>query len=80
MSPATPPDFSRRLRALAAAPGVYLMRDSHGNVIYVGKAMRLRDRVRSYFQSTGMETPRPASWCGTSPISTSFVLTPRPKR
>src|SRR5919112_905783 len=52
MSPATPPDFSRRLRALAAAPGVYLMRDAHGNVIYVGKAMRLRDRVRSYFQST----------------------------
>src|SRR5918996_1656319 len=52
MSPATPPDFSRRLRALAAAPGVYLMRDGHGNVIYVGKAMRLRDRVRSYFQST----------------------------
>jgi len=28
------------------------MRDAHGNVIYVGKAMRLRDRVRSYFQST----------------------------
>ncbi|MDQ3225468.1 MAG: excinuclease ABC subunit UvrC, partial [Chloroflexota bacterium] len=28
------------------------MRDANGNVIYVGKAMRLRDRVRSYFQST----------------------------
>ena len=28
------------------------MRDASGNVIYVGKAMRLRDRVRSYFQST----------------------------
>jgi excinuclease ABC subunit C len=48
----TPPNFSSRLRALAAAPGVYLMRDARGNVIYVGKAMRLRDRVRSYFQST----------------------------
>jgi hypothetical protein len=44
-SPATLTDFSRRLRGLAAAPGVYLMRDAHGNVIYVGKAMRLRDRV-----------------------------------
>jgi excinuclease ABC subunit C len=44
-------DFSERLRALAAAPGVYLMRDARGNVIYVGKAMRLRDRVRSYFQT-----------------------------
>ena len=52
MSQATTPDFSERLRALATAPGVYLMRDAQGNVIYVGKAMRLRDRVRSYFQST----------------------------
>lgn len=52
MNPVTPPDFSKRLRALAAAPGVYLMRDSQGNVIYVGKALRLRDRVRSYFQAT----------------------------
>src|SRR5687768_14445648 len=52
MDQATRPDFTARLRALAAAPGVYLMRDVHGNVIYVGKAMRLRDRVRSYFQST----------------------------
>lgn len=52
MNRVTPPDFSSRLRALAPAPGVYLMRDSEGKVIYVGKAMRLRDRVRSYFQST----------------------------
>lgn len=48
----TRPDFSERLRALAAAPGVYIMRDSNGTVIYVGKALRLRDRVRSYFQAT----------------------------
>ncbi len=48
----TRPDFSERLRALTPAPGVYLMRDARENVIYVGKAMRLRDRVRSYFQAT----------------------------
>src|SRR4051812_6542087 len=52
MTSTTKPDFSQRLRALAPAPGVYLMRDAAGSVIYVGKAMRLRDRVRSYFQST----------------------------
>ncbi|MGH2615836.1 MAG: excinuclease ABC subunit UvrC, partial [Thermomicrobiales bacterium] len=52
MNRTTVPDFSQRLRALAPAPGVYLMKDARGNVIYVGKAMRLRDRVRSYFQST----------------------------
>lgn len=47
----THPDFSDRLAALAAAPGVYLMKDNHGTVIYVGKAAALRNRVRSYFQS-----------------------------
>jgi excinuclease ABC subunit C len=52
MSRTTKLDFSERLRALAAAPGVYLMKNAQGDVIYVGKAMRLRDRVRSYFQST----------------------------
>ncbi len=45
------PDFSSRLSALAQAPGVYLMKDASGKVIYVGKAIALRNRVRSYFQS-----------------------------
>jgi excinuclease ABC subunit C len=36
-------------RALPATPGVYLMKDEAGNVIYVGKASSLRDRVGSYF-------------------------------
>jgi excinuclease ABC subunit C len=43
--------FADRLAALATAPGVYLMKDEHGAVIYVGKAQSLRDRVRSYFGS-----------------------------
>lgn len=43
--------FAERLAALATAPGVYLMRDGEGAVIYVGKAQSLRDRVRSYFGS-----------------------------
>ena len=54
LSPATKtrrPDFSARLAALATAPGVYLMKDEAGTVIYVGKAAQLRNRVRSYFQS-----------------------------
>lgn len=36
---------------LPRSPGVYLMRNAHGRVIYVGKASNLRSRVRSYFSS-----------------------------
>ncbi len=49
-------DFADRLAALPAEPGVYLMKDRKGTVIYVGKASALRQRVRSYFQSSrGMD-------------------------
>jgi excinuclease ABC subunit C len=39
------------LRALPAKPGVYLLKDKEGKVIYVGKAGNLKSRVRSYFGS-----------------------------
>jgi excinuclease ABC subunit C len=53
---ATRPDFSKRLSALPTEPGVYQMKDANGTVIYVGKAIALRNRVRSYFQtSRGMD-------------------------
>ncbi len=45
------PDFTQRIRALPQRPGVYLMRDRRGEVIYVGKAASLRNRVSSYFGS-----------------------------
>ncbi len=35
--------------------GVYLIKDSHGRVIYVGKARNLRQRIRSYLQETGVD-------------------------
>ncbi|TMD52286.1 MAG: excinuclease ABC subunit UvrC [Chloroflexi bacterium] len=41
----------KRLRAVPEAPGCYLLRDAAGKVIYVGKALRLRSRLRSYFQA-----------------------------
>jgi excinuclease ABC subunit C len=46
------------LSALATAPGVYLMKDTGGRIIYVGKAINLRNRVRSYFQSQRHKDPK----------------------
>jgi excinuclease ABC subunit C len=40
---------SEQLKALPAKPGVYLFKDKEGNVIYVGKAANLSNRVKSYF-------------------------------
>src|SRR3954470_16497808 len=51
MNPIPRPDFSSRLGALPTFPGVYLMKDDTGTILYVGKAAALRNRVRSYFQS-----------------------------
>src|SRR3954469_21008752 len=41
--------FSSRLASLPTKPGVYIMRNAAGDVIYVGKAASLRNRVRNYF-------------------------------
>lgn len=42
------------LEALPARPGIYLMRDERRELLYVGKAKSLADRVRSYFQPSAM--------------------------
>ena len=41
----------KQVQAMPDRSGVYIMRDPAGRVIYVGKAARLKDRVRSYFGS-----------------------------
>lgn len=44
-----PEPIQHILKTLPLKPGVYLMKDEHGEIIYVGKAKYLRQRVRSYF-------------------------------
>lgn len=46
------------LKNLPMKPGVYLMKDDKGRIIYVGKAKRLRNRVRSYFNATAEQNPK----------------------
>src|SRR5918994_3457892 len=46
------------LRRLPTKPGVYLMKNATGRVLYVGKADSLRGRVRSYFGARGPEDAR----------------------
>ena len=43
------PDLKAKVRALPDKPGVYLMKDRLGQIIYVGKAKALKRRVSSYF-------------------------------
>ena len=45
-------DLQEKLSLLPMSPGVYLMKDKDDQIIYVGKAINLRSRVRSYFQSS----------------------------
>ncbi|KYH31509.1 excinuclease ABC subunit UvrC [Neomoorella mulderi] len=49
-------DLEEKLARLPDHPGVYLMRDAKGEIIYVGKAASLKNRVRSYFR--GQHPPR----------------------
>ncbi len=46
-------DSSRKLETIPTEPGVYLLKDRHGKVLYVGKAKSLRPRVRAYFRDGG---------------------------
>lgn len=48
--------LEERLAQLPTSPGVYLMRDREGSIIYVGKAVNLRSRVRSYFTRSSSDS------------------------
>ena len=49
---------AEKLKLLPESPGVYLMKDARGKIIYVGKAIVLKNRVRQYFQSSRNQAPK----------------------
>jgi len=51
-------DLEQKIKTLPTSPGVYLMKNARSQVIYIGKAKVLADRVRSYFQRSSVLTPR----------------------
>ena len=51
-------ELKAKALTLPFAPGVYIMRDSTDQVIYVGKAKKLKNRVSQYFQDTASHTPK----------------------
>lgn len=50
--------IAEKLKTLPAKPGVYLYRDARGAIVYVGKAINLRSRVRSYFHASNDVSPK----------------------
>ncbi|MEO1615016.1 MAG: excinuclease ABC subunit UvrC [Planctomycetota bacterium] len=66
-SPDSPLGFDHaaaKVKSFPQTPGVYLMKDEVGRVIYVGKAKNLRNRAGSYFLKAAAEESRTANWIG----------------
>jgi len=51
-------DLKKQLKNLPEQPGVYLMHDKDDNIIYIGKAKILKNRVRQYFNSSKSHSPK----------------------
>lgn len=58
MASKAPEHLLERLDALPTKPGVYLLKDAAGHILYVGKAVNLRARVRSYFHASTANQPK----------------------
>ncbi len=67
--------LSAEVASLPAAPGVYLLKDGSGRVLYVGKATSLRARVRSYLSKGALDRPHLAPylkrWRGVDVVATA---------
>ncbi len=57
-------DFKEKLKNLPLCPGVYLMKDYSGKIIYVGKSKALKNRVSQYFQSSKAHSQKTISMVG----------------
>ncbi|MEG2337836.1 MAG: excinuclease ABC subunit UvrC [Clostridium sp.] len=51
-------DIENELKKLPSSPGVYIMKDEDDRIIYIGKAVSLKNRVRQYFRSNKNHSPK----------------------
>ncbi|MDR3186287.1 MAG: excinuclease ABC subunit UvrC [Christensenellaceae bacterium] len=51
-------DFSEKLKVIPSSSGVYIMLDAHDQILYVGKAKNLKNRIRQYFQNSVSQTEK----------------------
>lgn len=51
-------NLKEKIQSLPFSPGVYLMKDSQGGILYVGKAKNIKKRVQSYFRSSANHSPK----------------------
>lgn len=58
----TKDELREKANDLPLQPGVYLMMDKTGKVIYVGKAKKLKNRVSQYFRTARPTVSRPGRW------------------
>jgi len=58
------PTPAEKAKSFPTSPGLYLMKDGRGRVIYIGKAKNLRSRASSYFHKTAADDQRIRDWIG----------------
>ena len=63
-SPSATVSPAEKVKQFPSGPGIYLMKDAQGRVIYVGKAKNLRHRASSYFHKTASGDRRICDWIG----------------
>ncbi|MFQ5736694.1 MAG: excinuclease ABC subunit UvrC [Thermodesulfobacteriota bacterium] len=71
-------NIEEKLKNIPSAPGVYMMKDASGAVLYIGKAKSLRSRVRSYFRETG-DTRYAVKFLAARAVDIDYIVTANEK-
>lgn len=68
-------NISEELRKLPAKPGVYIMKNNKGQIIYIGKAIVLKNRVRQYFQESNQKADAKVNVMVSQIVEFEYIIT-----